>query len=130
MTERPRFQGRFIDFCADILQLIPRLPKNKVGRHIADQLLRSGTSVGANVHEAQSAESRADFIHKMEIALKELREAGFWLIGRSSLAPDPQSLNQLNNTCEELTAILAKSVITAKRNGGELPPMVSLPSEP
>ena len=67
-------ENRLIDFAVRIIQLTESLPKNKVGRHIAGQLMRCGTSPASNYGEAQSAESRSDFIHKMKICLKELRE--------------------------------------------------------
>jgi len=117
MNSENTFQHRFIRFSAEVLLLVEKLPKTQTGRHIADQLLRSGTSIGANVQEARSAESRPDFIHKMQVALKELRETAYWLemIHCADLV-DPSALGELPGRCEELTAILAKSVITAKKN--------------
>jgi four helix bundle protein len=90
--------------------------KNAMMRPIADQLLRSGTSVGANTQEARSAESTADFVHKLQIALKEIREAGYWLtlIQQSRLILDP-SLPALCKECNEITAMLVASVKTAKQ---------------
>ena len=66
------------------------MPKNQATRTVGDQLLRSGTSIGANVHEAQDAESTADFIHKLQIALKEAQETAYWLtlVQESELAND------------------------------------------
>ena len=64
---------RLLNFAADILKLVTRLNKTAVGRHIGGQLTRSGTSAGANYEEACGAESRADFIHKMQLVLKELK---------------------------------------------------------
>ena len=108
---------RFLFFSASVLKLSLQLPKNRLGRHIADQLMRSGTSVGANVHEARSAESRADFIHKMQIALKEIRETGYWLaILELAEVICVEHIGQLPKECNELTAILVSSVVTAKRN--------------
>jgi four helix bundle protein len=115
MERKERFQEKFLDFGADIVMLVKDLPRTTPGRQIADQLLRSGTSVGANVHEAQSSESSADFVHKLQIALKEIRETGYWLalIDKSTLLTG-DGLLRLRSRCEELTAILARSVITAK----------------
>ncbi len=112
------FQERFLNFSADILMLVSKFPKNQAGRHIADQLFRSGTSVGAHLEEARAGESRADFIHKMQVALKELREVGYWLklVTKTNLVADT-SLPRISDECEQLTAMLAQSVITAKRNG-------------
>jgi four helix bundle protein len=100
-----------------VLRLVGQLPKTQTSRAIADQLLRSGTSVGANVHEARSAESRADFVHKMQIALKEARETSYWLIltAEAKLAETP-TLPDLVEECDQITAILVASVKTARRN--------------
>jgi len=111
------FQERFLNFSADILSLVSKFPKSLAGRHIADQMLRSGTSVGAHLQEARAGESRADFIHKIQVALKELREVGYWLklTSKAKLVEDA-SLPGLADECEQLTAMLAQSVITAKQN--------------
>ncbi|RLB14252.1 MAG: four helix bundle protein, partial [Deltaproteobacteria bacterium] len=66
-------EDRLIDFAVRVIRTAESLPKTKVGRHIAGQLVRCGTSPAANYGEAQSAESRSDFIHKIKICLKELR---------------------------------------------------------
>jgi four helix bundle protein len=117
MRSPEQFEKRFLDFGASVLRLSSCLPKSQTGRHIADQLLRSGTSVGAHMREARSAESKADLIHKMQIALKEAREAHYWLslIQQGGLIHEA-SLTMLVQEAHELTAILAQSVITAKRN--------------
>jgi len=67
-------EERLIDFAVRVIRTAESLPKTKIGNHISGQLIRSGTSPAPNYGEAQSAESRADFIHKMRLALKELRE--------------------------------------------------------
>jgi four helix bundle protein len=72
-------QDRLIEFAVRIIKLSEALPESKAGQHVAFQMLRSGTSPAPNYGEAQSAESRADFIHKLKIALKELRETEVWL---------------------------------------------------
>ncbi len=79
------------------------------------QLIRSGTSVGANVEEAQAAQSRADFIHKMEIALKELRETRYWLrlLVATDLVPE-ERMRGLMGEAEELVKIMSKIVVSAK----------------
>ncbi len=69
---------RILDYAVRIIKVVESLPKTLVGRRIGDQLLRSGTSVGANFEEAQAAESRDDFVHKLQVALKELRESNYW----------------------------------------------------
>ena len=107
---------RLLDFAADIIKLLCGLNRTAVGRHIGNQLMRSSTSSGANYEEACGAESKADFIHKMQIVLKELRESLFWLklTKRAGLIPDEHLQPSLSET-EELVKIIAKSIITAKR---------------
>ena len=108
---------RLLDFAVRVIKLVYALPKTVVGRHIGGQLMRSGTSPGSNYEEACGAESRADFVHKLGIVLKELKESRFWLrvIHRTGLTAS-QRVEPLIEECEELCAIIAKSVITAKRN--------------
>ena len=72
-------QARFIDFGAKITGLVQKLPRSPAGTHYARQMLRSGTAAAPNYAEARSAESRADFTHKMRIVLKELNETAVWL---------------------------------------------------
>src|SRR6266480_3797180 len=119
MENKP-FDERYLNFGAGILNLVSRLSRTPVCRHIADQLFRSGTSVGAHLQEARAAESRADFIHKFQIALKEMRETSYWLalLERTKLL-DSCLLAPMVGTCSELIAILAKSVITAKKNSAQ-----------
>ncbi len=117
-NERSDLSGRLLDFAAEIIKLVVRLNKSGVGRHIGGQLTRSGTSTGANYEEACGAESRADFIHKLQIVLKELRESSYWLrlIRKTRLIPvtDP-NLSALLQEAEELTNIIAKSIVTARK---------------
>ena len=72
-------QDRLIDYAVRIMALSEALPDTKAGKHVASQILRSGTSPAPNYGEAQSAESKADFVHKLKVALKELRETEIWL---------------------------------------------------
>jgi four helix bundle protein len=119
MERNRQFDERYLAFGAAILKLLPQLPANKVGAHVGDQLFRSGTSVGAHLQEARAAESRADFLHKMQLALKEAREARYWLslVNESEVLPK-ESLSSLIKEAGELVAILSQSVLTAKRNSG------------
>ena len=110
------FQERCLIFCEAVIGLVEALPRTLSCRHIASQLVRSGTGVGSNVHEARGAESRADFIHKMQIALKEARESSFWLALLRRKAGHEALASRLLAECEELSAIIAKSVITARKN--------------
>ena len=108
-------EERTIDFAARIGRVLDALPETRLGRHIAGQLVRSGTSPAANYAEACAAESKNDFIHKLGIVLKELRESGVWLklIGKAELLPPPR-VAPLLDECEQLSKIIGQSVITAK----------------
>ena len=111
-------QERLIDFAVRIIQTAESLPKTKVGNHIAGQLIRCGTSPAPNYGEAQSAESRSDFIHKMKICLKELRETMVWLIMiiRANLIKPATKLEPLIDENDELISIFVSSIKTAKQN--------------
>ena len=111
-------EERLIDFAVGIIHKAEALPKSKVGIHIAGQLIRCGTSPAANYGEAQSAESRADFIHKMKICLKELRETRVWLlmIVRSNLVKPVTKLDSSIKENNELISIFVTSINTAKQN--------------
>ncbi len=81
MKDNQRIQERTLNFAVRIVKLCQFLDSSGgVGKILASQLIRSGTSIGANVREAQSAQSDKDFLHKMEISLKEARESEYWLI--------------------------------------------------
>jgi len=73
-------EERLIEFAVRVIRTAESLPKTKIGNHISGQLIRSGTSPAPNYGEARSSESRADFVHKMRLALKELRETKIWLL--------------------------------------------------
>ena len=111
-------QERLINFSVRIIQVADALADIKTGNHIRGQLLHCGTSPPANYAEAQSAESRADFIHKIKIVLKELRETKVWLllIMRASLINPTARLQPLIQECDELISIFVQSVKTADSN--------------
>jgi four helix bundle protein len=110
-------EERLIDFAIRVIRLAESLPKNKVGNHIAGQLIRCGTSPAPNYGEAQSAESRSDFVHKMKVCLKELRETRIWLlmIVRCDLIKRASKLESLIHENDELISIFATSIKTAKQ---------------
>jgi four helix bundle protein len=97
--------------------LIDALPDTRLGRHVAGQLVGSGTSPAPNYEEGCAAESRADFIHKLRICLKELRESRTWLriIIRAKLLPENQVVDLLDE-CGQLCKIIGQSVATASGN--------------
>ena len=111
-------QERLIDFAIAIILLVESLQNTKSANHIGGQVLRSGTSPAFNYGEAQSAESRKDFIHKMKVCLKELRETqvGLKMIHRLKIAISQQEVEQLLKECGELVSIFVKSIETAERN--------------
>lgn len=111
-------EDRLIEFSLLIIEIVELLPDNKVGNHIGGQLLRSGSSPAFNYGEAQSAESRSDFIHKMSVCLKELRESRIALkiILRKPLLNQTEKVERALKECNELIAICVKSISTAKKN--------------
>jgi len=110
-------EGRLVQFAIDIVKLVGELPQNFQARHIATQLLRSGTAAAPNYAEARATESRADFIHKLGVALKELNETAVWLrIIRGSFHMETNLLTKLVAENTELCRILVASIQTARRN--------------
>ncbi len=114
-------EERLIDFAVRIIRIAESLPKTKIGNHIAGQLIRCGTSPAPNYGEAQSAESRSDFIHKIKICLKELRETKVWLIMivRANLIKPKSKLEPVIIENDELISIFMTSIKTAKQNQGK-----------
>jgi four helix bundle protein len=106
---------RSIAYSLDIVKLYRELERTSVGRILGKQLLRSGTSIGANVHEAQGAQSKADFIAKISISHKEARETSYWLrlIHEIELVPT-QKITHLVNETEQLIKILSSILLTSK----------------
>ncbi len=120
MTKEREFdlQDRFVDCAVRIIKLSEALPETKAGKHVSSQILRSGTSPAPNYGEAQSAESKADFVHKLKVALKELRENEIWLkiIAKAKMIKSASLVAPLLQETDELIAILFKSVETAKKS--------------
>ena len=113
-------EKRLISFSAQIISFSSGLPHTPQGRHISLQILRSGTAVAANYAEARGAESRADFIHKLKIVLKELNETTVWLevTVRSCLLSDEKLVALLAEN-RELCRIIAASIKTARMRAQE-----------
>lgn len=108
---------RLLDLAVGVGKVVDALPDTRLGRHIAGQLVRCGTSEAPNYEEARAAESPRDFVHKLQIALKELRETGYWLKLAIRAEMLKQSrLSDLFDECNQLQRIVAKSVVTTKRN--------------
>ncbi|MDX2453386.1 four helix bundle protein [Desulfosarcina sp.] len=108
-------EERLIGFAVRIIQLAEALPKSRVGNHISGQLIRSGTAPAPNYGEAQGAESLSDFLHKMKIGLKELRESKVWLkiIIQAKLINPASRLDTLIDETDQLISIFVKSIKTA-----------------
>ena len=109
-------EERLLDYAAEIIRVVDGLFQTRAGNHVAAQLLRSGTSPLPNHGEAQAAESRKDFIHKLSICLKELKESRRWLrlAKRVPMQDSPGSLDSVLDETEELIRIFASSIRTAK----------------
>jgi len=114
-------QDRLLRFAARIGAVADVLPDTRLGRHISGQLIRCGTSPAPNYSEACAAESRNDFVHKLSICLKELRETHVWLrlIVLAKILPS-ERLDDLLQECVELSNIIGKSIATTKGKGARV----------
>jgi four helix bundle protein len=115
MTRKYDLEDRLVDFSSRVIQLAESLPATKSANFIANQMIRCGVAPALLYGEAQGAESRDDFVHKMKIALKELKETRISLkiVSRNGMAENIVTLCSEN---EELIAGFAKSIETAKKN--------------
>ncbi|MEA1886003.1 MAG: four helix bundle protein [Bacteroidota bacterium] len=111
-------EERLIEYAVLIINVVKLLPKSIEGSILGNQLIKSGTSPALNYGEAQSAESRKDFIHKSSVILKELRESHVCLriVNKSYLIPDIKILENVISETNELISIFVTSVNTAKKN--------------
>ena len=120
MEEKRKYDldERLIDFAVLVINITGSLHNTRAGNHISGQLVRSGTSPALHYGEAQSAESRADFIHKLKILLKELRESSnaMRIIKKAVLTDNMEIVEKGLIECNELISIFVKSVGTAKKN--------------
>jgi four helix bundle protein len=119
INKDPRYdlEERLLDYAARILRLVETLPKTRAATHVGGQLLRSGTSPLLNHGEVEAAESRKDFIHKLKICLKELRESdrNLKLTHRVPLIANSEELTSLRRETDELIRIFVSSIKTAER---------------
>ena len=111
--------GRLLEFAARVGKVVDALPDTRLGRHIAGQLVRCGTSSGPNDEEGCAAESRKDFVHKLSVSLKELRESRFWfrLIIKAELLSEAKMAHLLDE-CSQLCNILGQ-LLTAEEKTDE-----------
>jgi four helix bundle protein len=117
---------RLLNFAARVGKVIDALPETRMGRHIAGQLVGSGTSPAPNYEEACAAESRQDFVHKLKIVLKELRESRCWIrmIIKTELLPQAR-LTEILDEANQRANIIGQSIVTMKgftkkNEGGEM----------
>ena len=110
-------EERLLEYSVNIIKIVGWLPNTRTVRHVADQLLRSGTSPYPNHGEAQAAESPKDFVHKLRISLKELRETQRWLklVQRVPLIEKPERMNDILQETEELIRIFVASIKTSEK---------------
>ena len=118
MTTAPRnIQERSFEFGVRVIRLVDRFPRTIAGNIIGQQLIRAGTSVGANMQEADAAESKKDFIHKTGIALKEAKEAHYWLrVVDATLLPNDAEVKALMQEARELALILGAIKVRASKS--------------
>jgi four helix bundle protein len=111
-------ENRLINFSVSVMDIVNKVPRTINGTNLAKQLSRSGTSVSLHYGEAQSAESRRDFIHKMKVVLKELRETNICLrlIEKTGLVNERNDLESIKREGVELISIFVKSIETARKN--------------
>ena len=111
-------EDRLLQYAASIVRLVEKMPKTRAGNHVGGQLLRSGTSPLFNHGEAQAAESPNDFVHKLRVCLKELRESkrGLRLIKKVPLVKEPDEVDPLWRETEELIRIFVVSIRTAEKS--------------
>jgi four helix bundle protein len=116
--DKQKLEDRLIDFAVLIIEIVNEMPNTKAGNHLSGQLVRSGTSPALNYGEAQSAESRKDFIHKIKVVLKELRESFVCLkiIFEARLFKTKIKIEAALKENDELISIFVKSVETAQKN--------------
>ncbi len=112
---RMDIQERTFQFAVRVVKLVDRLPRTIAGMEVGRQLVRAATSVGANVEEADAAESRRDFVHKMKIAHKEAREARYWLEIVQAALLDDAEVRSLIQESNELICILQAIIKSATK---------------
>ena len=114
MARGDDLEDRLVDFAVLIIEICDRFPDTRAGRHIASQLVRSGTAPAPHYGEARGAESRRDFVHKLRICLKELNESRIWLkIALKAKMLPQEDLRKALTECDELCRIVSASIQTA-----------------
>ena len=116
--KRFNLEDRFVSFSVEIINISEQLPNTYAGKYLSEQILRSGVSSSLNYGEAQGGESRKDFVHKLKISLKELRETliSLKIIERTLYIKDYEKMNHALDETNQLISIIVKSIETAKDN--------------
>ncbi len=116
IMNKQQLEDRLINFAVQVITLSDDISPTKAGNHLAGQLIRSGTSPALNYGESRSAESMKDFIHKLQVILKELRESyiSLKILSKARLIRDVKIQNQVLKECDELISIFVKSIQTSK----------------
>ena len=111
-------EERLLEFAVRIIRVTEAMIRSRAGTYVADQLLRAGTSPYGHHGEAEGAESRDDFIHKLKVCYKELREARRWLrlVCRTPLVKNPESIEEILEESDQLVRIFSASIRTAQTN--------------
>jgi four helix bundle protein len=111
-------EERLLEFAVRIIRVTEAMIRSRAGTYVADQLLRAGTSPYGHHGEVEGAESRDDFIHKLKVCYKELREARRWLrlVRRTPLVKNPESIEEILGESEQLVRIFSASIRTAQTN--------------
>ncbi len=118
---KKELEQRLVKFAVLVMELANKIDGSVSGSHLSNQIIRSSTSCALNYGEAQSAESRSDFIHKLSIVLKELRETriNLELIRQGRLSDDSERLNALLSEVEELIKIFYSTIKTSRQNSNK-----------
>ena len=116
---RKEIEERLINFSVSVIGICREISKDPIGKHFSDQLIRSTSSAALNYGEAQAAESIKDFIHKISIVQKELREShvNLNIVSKARLIQDPESMSGVMNENNQLISIFYRTLLTAKKNG-------------
>lgn len=112
---KKKFNQRLVKFSLDIIAFCSIIRKQGAAKPLADQLIRSGTSIGANIIEAKGCGSRKDYVRFFEIALKSAHETQYWLyLIKESSRPNSQKANRLLDECAEISKIITSGILTMK----------------
>lgn len=121
MEKQFDLEDRLVDYSCEMIDIVESLPDTRAGNYIAGQLIKSCQSPAFNYGEVQGAESRKDFIHKLGVVFKELKECrvALKIIRKKEMIKNLNQLASIYTETEELIAIIGKSINTAQKNSGK-----------